>query len=242
MPVVDRTDAEIVRELQWAPTEEGRQSLAWKEWLVTNGLGGYASGTVSGSLTRRFHGMLVSALPNPFGRTMMLNYLWERLRLSDGRTISVPRVIDTPGGKELDSSHYLVAFRLEAGLPVWEYEVEGVRFERRVLMPHLQNTTHVSYRLLSNEPVRLELRPVVGFRLHEAPVNHPLTAPYASARWAIGSRSRRAATCRRCACPSTARTRRSPSRLTRSSTPSTRSRSTGATSAAATCGPRGTSA
>ena len=179
MPVVDRTDAEIVRELQWAPTEEGRQSLAWKEWLVTNGLGGYASGTVSGSLTRRFHGMLVSALPNPFGRTMMLNYLWERLRLSDGRTISVPRVIDTPGGKELDSSHYLVAFRLEAGLPVWEYEVEGVRFERRVLMPHLQNTTHVSYRLLSNEPVRLELRPVVGFRLHEAPVNHPLTAPYA---------------------------------------------------------------
>ncbi len=46
------------------------------------------------------------------------------------------------------------AFRLEAGLPVWTYEVDGVRFEKRVLMPHLQNTTHVTYRLLSNVPVQ----------------------------------------------------------------------------------------
>ena len=46
-------------------------------------------------------------------------------------------------------------------------------------MPHLQNTTHVTYRLLSREPVRLELRPLVAFRLHEAPVNHPVAAPYA---------------------------------------------------------------
>jgi predicted glycogen debranching enzyme len=61
---------------------------------------------------------------------------------------------------------------------VWEYEAEGVRFEKRVLMPHLQNTTHVTYRLLSGDPVRLELRPMVAFRLHEAPVNHPVTAPY----------------------------------------------------------------
>jgi predicted glycogen debranching enzyme len=65
------------------------------------------------------------------------------------------------------------------GLPIWTYEVEGVRLEKRVTMAHLQNTTHVSYHLLSDQPVRLELRPLVAFRLHEAPVNHPVAAPYA---------------------------------------------------------------
>src|ERR671915_2650688 len=118
------------------------------EWLVTNGLGGYASGTVSGALTRRYHGLLIAALPRPFGRTMMFNHLWEMLRWPDGRSVSLHDVVDTPSGKELGSARYLTGFRLESGLPVWTYEVDGVQFERRVLMPHLQNTTHVTYRLL----------------------------------------------------------------------------------------------
>jgi predicted glycogen debranching enzyme len=178
MAVIERTEPELVRRLRWEPTDEGRQSLTWKEWLVTNGLGGYATGTVSGALTRRYDGVLVAALPTPFGRTVMLNYLWERLRFPDGRVVSLPRIIETEGGKELDTSQHLVAFRLEAGLPIWEYEVEGVRLRKRVVMPHLQNTTHVSYELLSTDAVRLELRPMIAFRLHEAPVNHPVEAPY----------------------------------------------------------------
>ncbi len=178
MTVLDRRDVELVRTLRWEPTDEGRQSLAQREWLVTNGLGGYATGPVAGTLTRRYHGVLVAALPAPFGRTMMLNAVSERLRFPDGHVVSVARVVDTDLGHEFDSGHSLVAFRLEAGLPVWEYELEGVRFEKRILMPHLQNTTHVTYRLLSGDPVRLELRPMVAFRLHEAPVNHPVTAPY----------------------------------------------------------------
>jgi predicted glycogen debranching enzyme len=179
MSVIVKTATEVVRELEWARTDQGRQSLVWKEWLVTNGLGGYASGTVSGALTRRYHALLVSGLAAPFGRTVMLNYVWERLRWSDGRTVSLPKVVDTGQGSELDSTQYLTGFRLEMGLPVWTYDVDGVRFEKRVLMPHLQNTTHVSYRLLSDVPVRLELQPLVAFRLHEAPVNHPVSVPYA---------------------------------------------------------------
>jgi predicted glycogen debranching enzyme len=186
MTVLDRADVEIVRRIRWEPTAEGRQSLAWKEWLVANGLGGYATGTVSGAVTRRYHGLLVAALPTPFGRTMMLNYVWEQLRLRDGRVVALTDVVNTGGGKTFDCSRYLAAFRLEAGLPVWEYDVEGVRLEKRVLMPHLQNTTYISYTLLSAEPVRLELRPMIGFRLHEAPVNHPLTAPYGV--FALGDR------------------------------------------------------
>ena len=101
-----------------------------------------------------------------------------QIRFRDGRVVALPSVYSTTEGQGFDCSPYLTAFRLEAGLPVWEYDVEGVRFEKRVLMPHLQNTTHISYSLLSSEPVRLELRPLIAFRLHEAPVNQPLAVPY----------------------------------------------------------------
>ena len=82
----------------------------------------------------------------------MLNYLWEQLRWPDGRVVSLHSQVQTESGIEFDSARYLTSFRLEMGLPVWTYDVEGVRFEKRVLMPHLQNTTHVSYRLLSDTP------------------------------------------------------------------------------------------
>ena len=172
-------ERELSRRLHWAPTEEARQSLSWQEWLVTNGLGGYATGTVAGGLTRRYHGLLVSALPTPFGRVVMLNHLLEELRYPDGRCVRFASTRHTELGREFDTSQYLTGFSLEEGLPVWTYDVEGVRIEKRVHMAHLQNTTHVTYRLLSTQPVRLELRPLIAFRLHEAPVNHPVRAPYA---------------------------------------------------------------
>ena len=186
MSVVEQAGPALVRRVRWEPTTEGRQGLAWKEWLVSNGLGGYATGTVSGAITRRYHALLVAALASPFGRTVMLNYVWEQLRFRDGRVVALPHVSTVSGGQALDSSPYLSSFRLDAGLPVWEYDVEGVRFEKRVLMPHLQNSTYISYQLLSAEPVRLELRPMMAFRLHEAPVNQPLAAPYGV--YALGDR------------------------------------------------------
>jgi predicted glycogen debranching enzyme len=183
---VSGTGIGLVRVVRWEPTDEGRHSLVGKEWLVTNGLGGYASGTLSGALTRRYHAYLVAALPTPFGRTVMLNYLWERIRYPDGRLVSLHNLIDTSGGKEFDAVRWLTSFRLEAGLPVWTFDVEGIQIEKRVLMAHMQNTTHITYRLLSKQPVRLELRPLVAFRLHEAPVNHPVAAPYGL--YALGDR------------------------------------------------------
>jgi predicted glycogen debranching enzyme len=179
MDVMTRAAADIVRPVTWEQTDEGRLSLVWKEWIVTNGLGGYASGTISGALTRRYHALLIAALPAPFGRMVMLNYVWEQLRWPDGHAVSLAKVAETSEGREFDSSQYLVDFRLETGLPIWTYDVDGVRLEKRVLMPHLQNTTHVTYRLLSRDPIRVELRPMMAFRLHEAPVNHPVAAPYA---------------------------------------------------------------
>src|SRR3954469_9264378 len=67
------------------------------EWLVTNGLGGYASGTVSGACTRRFHGLLIAALPAPLGRAIMLNHLNEELELPGGRVVRLGGD-ERPGG------------------------------------------------------------------------------------------------------------------------------------------------
>src|SRR5215467_11416592 len=64
-------------------------TLLDREWLVANGLGGYASGTVSGAATRRYHGLLIAAHPAPLGRVMMLNHLTEYLRLPDYSTVHI---------------------------------------------------------------------------------------------------------------------------------------------------------
>src|SRR5579875_517641 len=70
-------------------TDRDLRTITDTEWLVTNGRGAYASGTVGGGLTRVFHGYLIAALPAPLGRTMMLNELRETLVLSDGRSLSL---------------------------------------------------------------------------------------------------------------------------------------------------------
>jgi predicted glycogen debranching enzyme len=141
-----------------------------QEWLVTNGLGGYASGTASGAITRRYHGLLIAALPNPLGRMMMLNGLSERLRLPDRRVVYT-------GAEELagvtpENTLGAAEFRLEGGLPVWRYEVEGFTLEKRLMLPYRQNTVHITYRLLAGTgTLRLGLRPAIHFRPHDAPVS-----------------------------------------------------------------------
>jgi predicted glycogen debranching enzyme len=160
----------------WNPAAP--DSLLTREWLVANALGGYASGTVSGAATRRYHGLLIAALPAPLGRQMMLNHLSELLRLPDGRTARFGGE-ERVGTLELHGAEYLTEFRLEMGLPVWRYDVGGLAFEKRVLLPHQQNTVHVHYRLVGGKgPVRLKLRPSVHFRGHDAPVSEPHPGTY----------------------------------------------------------------
>ena len=149
-----------------------------REWLVTNGLGGYASGTVNGSLTRRYHGLLIAALPNPLGRFMMLNALSERYQ-------SAGKVIGYAGPPELApvGSNMLTPaeFTLEGGLPVWTYRfhTEGCGdhvIERRLVLTYSQNTTHVTYRHVSGPcSIDMELRPAVNFRSHDGFVSTKLS-------------------------------------------------------------------
>jgi predicted glycogen debranching enzyme len=172
--------AELVRRLSFAEGgSRDPESLLSREWLVTNGLGGFASGTVAGVPTRRYHGLLVSALPTPLGRTVMLNHLSEWARTPGGARFEMGGHESAGAALELPGAAHLREFRLEEGLPVWRYEFDGVVVEKRVLMPHVQNTAHVTYSLIGGEgAVRLKLRPSVQFRPLEDAVGRPFAEPY----------------------------------------------------------------
>src|SRR3954466_3734566 len=86
-----------------------------REWLVANALGGYASGTVAGVVTRRYHGLLIAALPRPFGRTVMLSHVAEQLRCADGRRFELGGRERTNEARDAQGTGYLTEFRLESG-------------------------------------------------------------------------------------------------------------------------------
>ncbi len=148
-----------------------------QEWLVTNGIGGYASGTVLGPITRRYHGLLIAALPNPLGRFMMLHGLFERFRLH-GNDIAFagPRdLIDKADAPRITP----VEFRLECGLPVWVFDVGGRRFEKRLVLPYKQNTVYIEYRYVTgSDTVHLALRAAIHLRNHDAQVDSEATTQY----------------------------------------------------------------
>src|SRR3954467_10752389 len=92
-----------------------KEKLLTREWLVTNGLGGYASGTIGGAVTRRYHGLLIAALPAPLGRQMMLNHLTEWLGLPAGSVVHFGGEERAGAGPVLHGAEHLVESRLEAG-------------------------------------------------------------------------------------------------------------------------------
>src|SRR5262245_18809723 len=85
-----------------------------REWLVTNGLGGYAAGTIGGVITRRYHGLLIAALPAPLGRLVMMSQLGERVRLRNGTVHWLSGEERKGGSLFLDGVKWLREFRLEA--------------------------------------------------------------------------------------------------------------------------------
>ena len=154
-------------------------ALLTREWLVTNAIGGYPPGTIAGVATRRYHGLLVAALPVPYGRTVMLNHLEECL-VTNGATLCLSGDEPNAGALRFPDLELLEEFKLELGLPVWRFQNDDLHLTKRVLMSHLQNTTFITYHLdAASKPVRLQFRPSVHFRGHERDVATPLGASYA---------------------------------------------------------------
>ncbi len=179
-PSVGELETPVLNRMPWS-TAAGKdpQLLLEREWIVTNGLGGYAAGTVAGACTRRYHGLLIAALQVPLGRTMMFNHLAEEMRLTDGQQLLLGSEELPEKGVALHGEAFLKEFSLHMGLPVWHYEGAGFELEKRVVMPHGQNTVLVYYRLLAGTGnLRLRLRPAFHFRGHDDSVGGALDKPY----------------------------------------------------------------
>ncbi|MEH1903457.1 MAG: amylo-alpha-1,6-glucosidase [Nostoc sp.] len=135
-----------------------------REWLVTNGIGGYASGTVGGLLTRRYHGLLVAALKPPLGRTLLLAKLDETV-LYDTRSYSLDTNRWADGTVSPHGYRHIERFSLEGTIPVWRFAVADALLEKRVWMQQGANTTYVQYTLRrATQPLRLTLKAMVNYR------------------------------------------------------------------------------
>lgn len=135
-----------------------------REWLVANGIGGYASGTVAGLLTRRYHGLLVAALQPPLGRTLMLVKLDETVLYDTcSYSLNTNRWVDgivSPHGYQ-----HIERFSLEGTIPVWRFAVADALLEKRVWMQQGVNTTYVQYTLRrATQPLKLTLKAIVNYR------------------------------------------------------------------------------
>jgi predicted glycogen debranching enzyme len=137
---------------------------AKREWLVTDGVGGYAMGTAALLRTRRYHGLLVPAVAGPSSRMIGLVALEPVLVIGDARirlaTDEWAGGVVSPRGNEL-----LVTFELEDGLPRWRWQFGDVVLERELAMTHGRPAVGVVHRLLrADRPVRLELTPLCTWR------------------------------------------------------------------------------
>jgi predicted glycogen debranching enzyme len=159
---------ESILTFPWRPDEDPA-FLRTREWLVTNGLGGYASGTLLNIGTRRYHGLFIPNLPAPYGRTVLIPRLDEEVH-SEQRIVQLGGAEFVDGRTEGDVAHVLTEFRNDWQTPVWTFSIDGRTVEKRLTMPHGHNTVYVSYTLLDGDSVRLHVRPYLTFRQHGAPL------------------------------------------------------------------------
>jgi predicted glycogen debranching enzyme len=135
-----------------------------REWLVTNGLGGFAAGTVADANTRRYHGLLIAALKPPLERTVMLAKLDATVNYC-GLDYSLSSNEFADGSIDPHGYRHIERFRLDAGLPVWEYAFNDVLIEKRIIMPQGENTTLVKFRVLrASAALHLNIRPLCTHR------------------------------------------------------------------------------
>jgi len=163
-------DREEIRKAQSSFVQLGREVCAdiaaaeSREWLVTNGLGSFASGTVAGILTRRYHGLLIAALDPPQKRTLLVTKV-DEIALVGGTTFMLGANRWRGGAVDPQGYTLLELFRLEGSVPVWSYAFGGAILEKRVWMQHGANTTFVEYKLVrGSDAVNLAIKVMVNYR------------------------------------------------------------------------------
>ncbi len=155
----------LLAEVQFGREILGNLEIAEsREWLVTNGIGGFASGTAAGTSTRRYHGLLMASLQPPTDRTLLVAGIDETVRY--GGT-SFPLATNRWLSGDVSPKGYLQieSFHLEGTKPVWRYALTDALLEKRVWMKQGENTTFVEYTLArGNSPVEVEGKILVSYR------------------------------------------------------------------------------
>ena len=141
-----------------------------REWWLANGLGGYAAGTVAGTLTRCYHGLLIAPVGATLERRLVLAKADATL-LADGREI--PLCANRWSGEAVEPHGYshIESFWLEGRMPVWRFAVGDIVLEQRIWMEPGANATYVAYRLIgvhAPRDLRLRVRLLVNDRDHHA--------------------------------------------------------------------------
>jgi len=135
-----------------------------REWLVTNGIGGFASGTIATGTTRRYHGLLIAALQPPVGRTQLVAALDETVRYG-GSTYALATHRWGSGAVSPQGFLYLESFRLEGAVPVWTYALADALLEKRIWMVQGENTTFIHYTLArASSTLEIDLKALVNYR------------------------------------------------------------------------------
>jgi predicted glycogen debranching enzyme len=137
---------------------EGARS---REWLETNGIGGFASSTIAGLHSRRYHGLLIASLKPPAERYLLLSKFEETLH-ANGKKWELS-ANQYPGVIHPQGYQYLREFRLDP-FPTFLFELDGIRIEKSIFMVQGENTTVVQYLLQSSAECELELRSLIAFR------------------------------------------------------------------------------
>ena len=145
-----------------------------KEWIVTNGIGGYASSTIIGANTRKYHGLLVAALNPPAKRFLMLSKLDESIQIGNKKYELFTNI-----GKQYTSQgyKYLESFTKEI-LPIFKYKVEDVSISKNICMIYGKNTVQVFYKIRNGKKkAKLILAPIVNCRnFHDMNTNYAAPA------------------------------------------------------------------
>jgi predicted glycogen debranching enzyme len=135
-----------------------------REWIVTNGIGGFASGTIAGCMTRRYHGLLIAALRPPVGRTQLVAGVDELVRYA-GAEYSLATHQWASGAVDPKGFLNIQSFRLEGMTPVWTYALADALLEKRIWMRQGENTTYLEYSLVrGSEAIEMETKALVNYR------------------------------------------------------------------------------
>ena len=139
-----------------------------REWLVTNGIGGYACGTIAGLLSRHYHGLLVAALKPPLGRTLLFTKLDETINYGS-HVFELHTNRWTDGGISPQGYRHIERFHLEGSIPVWTFACADVLLKKRIWMQQGANTTYVRYTVCrASQPLTVSLKALVNYRDHHS--------------------------------------------------------------------------